>query len=115
VADPIRVLFLCVENSARSQMAEAALRKLGGDRFEVHSAGSAPAAEVRPEVLRLLTQRGYDPTGLRPKGQELFEVYRWDYVITTCDEAREACPRRRSSRLATSSTPAAGTRKRPPG
>ena len=90
--DPIRVLFLCVHNSARSQMAEAFLRRHGGDRFEAHSAGSQPAAAVSPLAVRALAQHGLDASGLRPKHQDTFAGQQWHYVITTCDAAVEACP-----------------------
>src|SRR5919108_2166452 len=90
--EPIRVLFLCVHNSARSQMAEGLLRHIGGDRYEVHSGGSEPTAAVRPLAVRAMAERGIDISEQRPKLQTLFLDYPLDYVITTCDEARESCP-----------------------
>lgn len=86
----MRVLFLCVHNSARSQMAEALLRHLARDRVEVHSAGAEPTA-VRPETLQVLAEVGIHHDGrAKPVGE--FAGQRFDLVITTCDEAREACP-----------------------
>ena len=92
MSGPIRVLFLCVHNSARSQMAEGFLHHHGGDRFEVASAGSAPAAAVRPLAVRVMAQHGVDVSAQRPKHQDELANHHWDYVITTCDESREACP-----------------------
>ncbi|HEY3081603.1 MAG TPA: arsenate reductase ArsC [Chloroflexota bacterium] len=92
MSEPIRVLFLCVHNSARSQMAEGFLRQHGGDRFEVDSAGSEPGAAVRPLAVKVMAQHGVDISAQRPKHQDELAHQQWDYVITTCDESREACP-----------------------
>ena len=89
---PVRVLFLCTGNSARSQMAEAVLQKKGGDRFVVASAGSDPAQAVRPEAIDTLRSRGIDWSGRKPKGYEAIMDQRWDIVITLCDRVKEACP-----------------------
>jgi protein-tyrosine-phosphatase len=90
--DPLRVLFLCTHNSARSQLAEGLLRRLGGDQVAVYSAGSRPAASVHPDVLALLTQWGIDATRQTPKSLEPFRQQVFDYVITVCDRTRERCP-----------------------
>jgi arsenate reductase len=92
VSEPIRVLFLCVRNSPRSQVAAAFLRRLGGDRFEVASAGSEPAAAVDPLAVRVMARHGLDVSGQRPTHQDAFADQRWEYVVSTCDRAREACP-----------------------
>ena len=84
-----RVLFLCVHNSARSQMAEAALRAIGGDAFEVYSAGSEPT-QVHPFTLRALLDAQIDATGLHSKSIKEFMALPFDYVITLCDD--EVCP-----------------------
>jgi protein-tyrosine-phosphatase len=89
---PIRVLFLCTGNSARSQIAEALLTKKGGDRFVVASAGMSPAKEVRPEALAALRARGIDWSAAKPKGLDRIVEVDWDMVITLCDRARESCP-----------------------
>jgi arsenate reductase len=89
---PFRVLFLCTHNSARSQIAEAVLRKRGGDRFEVASAGSEPSGAVHPLALRLIEQIGGDPEAHRSKGLDEVLATEWDLVITVCDQAAEACP-----------------------
>ncbi|MDQ3553841.1 MAG: arsenate reductase ArsC [Chloroflexota bacterium] len=88
---PIRVLFVCTHNSARSVMAEILLRRKGGDAFEVYSAGTEPAA-VRPLTLRVLQEGGFDTSGLRSKSVDEFLGQRFDYVITVCDQARQSCP-----------------------
>jgi len=88
---PIRVLFVCTGNSARSQMAEAILRHLGGSAFEAHSAGTEPKG-VNPLTIRVLEGARIDATGLRSKSVRQFLEERFDYVVTVCDRAREACP-----------------------
>lgn len=88
---PIRVLFVCTGNSARSIMAEALLRRHGGDRFEVHSAGTHPSV-VNPLTLRVLGEAGIDASWARSKSVDGFLGQSFDYVITVCDQAREACP-----------------------
>jgi thioredoxin type arsenate reductase len=87
----VRVLFLCTHNSARSQMAEGLLRALGGDRFEVHSAGTE-VTRVHPLALREMAERGIDISGQRSKHLQEFFGQDFDYVITVCDNARESCP-----------------------
>jgi protein-tyrosine-phosphatase len=89
---PVRVLFLCTGNSARSQIAEALLQKKGGDRFVVASAGANPAKEVRPEAIAALKGQGIDWSGRRPKGYDTIVDEQWDLVITLCDRIKEACP-----------------------
>lgn len=86
-----RVLFLCVHNSARSQMAEGLLRALAGDRFEAHSAGSE-ATEVRPLAIRAMAEIGIDIAGQRSKAVSDYAGERFEHVVTVCDDALEACP-----------------------
>jgi protein-tyrosine-phosphatase/DNA-binding transcriptional ArsR family regulator len=88
---PMRVLFLCTHNSARSQIAEAVMRSLGGDQVEVHSAGSIPT-EVDLDALVTLQEVGIDTTGLYAKSMEQFIGETFDYIITVCDRVRDACP-----------------------
>ena len=90
---PVRVLFLCTGNSARSQMAEAILRHLAGGTVEVRSAGSDPRPEIHPlarEAVRKLF--GLEMTGQHPKSMSDFVSQKFDAVITVCDRAAEACP-----------------------
>jgi arsenate reductase len=86
-----RVLFLCTHNSARSQMAEGLLRHLAGDRFEAHSAGTE-ATRVRPLAIRAMDEVGVDISGQESKTLERYLEEPFDYVITVCDDANEACP-----------------------
>jgi arsenate reductase len=89
--DPIRVLFVCTGNSARSVMAEALLRHHGGDRFEVSSAGTEPKG-VNPLTLRVLSEAGIDASFARSKSVAEFLGQSFDYVVTVCDQARQTCP-----------------------
>jgi arsenate reductase (thioredoxin) len=86
-----RVLFLCTHNSARSQMAEGLLRHLAGDRFEAHSAGTE-ATLVRPLAIRTMDEIGIDISGQESKTLQRYLSEPFDYVITVCDDANEACP-----------------------
>lgn len=88
---PLRVLFLCTHNSARSQLAEALMRQMGGDQVDVYSAGSLPT-EVYPDTLRVLRELGIDGSALYAKSLDRFLSERFDYVITVCDRVREICP-----------------------
>ncbi len=90
-AGPIRVLFVCTHNSARSILAEALLREKGGDAYQVFSAGTE-VAEVRPFTLQVLKEAGLPTDGLRSKSVQEFIDQRFDYVITVCDTARQQCP-----------------------
>ena len=90
---PFRVLFLCTGNSARSVFAEYFLRRLGGARFESHSAGASPSGTVNPMTLRVLRERFHvDAHDARSKSWDEFRAVKFDFVITVCDNARETCP-----------------------
>jgi arsenate reductase len=89
--NPDRVLILCTGNSARSQMAEGLLRHLGGERYEVYSAGTHPSI-VRPEAIEAMAEIGIDISGHRSKSVEEFTGEQFDYVITVCSKANENCP-----------------------
>jgi arsenate reductase len=87
-----RVLFLCTHNSARSQMAEAFLRKHGGDRFEAHSAGMEPS-RIHPLTCRAMAERGLALEGHRSKGlDEYLGRVHVGYLITVCENAEAKCP-----------------------
>ena len=86
-----RVLFLCTHNSARSQMAEGLLRKMGGDQFEVFSAGTEET-RVHPLAIEAMLEIGIDISGQRSKTLDEFKGQQFDYVITVCDRANETCP-----------------------
>ena len=86
-----RVLFLCTHNSARSQIAEAFLRALAGERFEVASAGTE-ATRVHSFAIQAMDEVGIDLAGHTSKSPEGFLNRSWDYVITVCDSANDRCP-----------------------
>jgi arsenate reductase len=88
---PPRVLFLCTHNSARSQMAEGLLRALGGDRFQVASAGTE-ATRVHPLAVRVMDEIGIDLRGHTSKTLDGLLGEPWDWVITVCDSANQRCP-----------------------
>ncbi|MBL6080782.1 metalloregulator ArsR/SmtB family transcription factor [Belnapia sp. T18] len=112
------VLFLCTRNSARSLMAEAVLRKLGGDRFRAYSAGSDPAPQPMPEVVEKLKTLGHDVSGIRSKSWQEFlhrEAPRMDFVIALCDTLQgQNCPDF-GDRAITASWPLPGPGKFEPG
>jgi arsenate reductase len=89
---PLRVLFVCTGNSARSQMAQALLNQRGRGAFRAASAGTYPAPVVHPLALQALAEVGLDGRGLRPKMVDAVLDDGWDLVITVCDQARETCP-----------------------
>lgn len=87
------VLFICTQNSARSQMAEAILRARAGDRFEVHSAGLNPSA-IHPLTVRVMEEAGYDLSGHEAKSvKQYLGRKHFNYVISVCDQAAPSCPR----------------------
>ena len=87
----LRVLFVCTHNSARSQMAEGFLREYGAGRFEVFSAGTEATA-VRPEAIEAMAEVGIDISGQESKTVDRYLGESFAWVITVCDQAREACP-----------------------
>jgi arsenate reductase (thioredoxin) len=86
-----RILFICTHNSARSQMAEGLLRHLGGDQFEVFSAGTEATA-VRPLAIKAMAELGIDISQHQSKTLDRYLHDPFDMVITVCDTAAEACP-----------------------
>ena len=90
-ADPIRVLFVCTGNSARSQMAEALLAEFGGSDFAPLSGGTEPRP-VNPETVAVLREVGIDWSRAVSKPVTPFVGQPFDYVITVCDRARRSCP-----------------------
>ena len=87
-----KVLFLCTQNSARSQMAEGFLRHLAGDRFEAYSAGIDPTPEIHPCAVEAMSEIGIDISGQEATTLERHLQEPFDHVITICDDANEACP-----------------------
>ena len=91
--NPLRVLFLCTGNAARSQMAEALFKKLSKGHADVFSAGTHPRSAVHPVACEVLREHfDVDPAGLQPKHLNRFIGQDFDYVITVCDRAAEHCP-----------------------
>jgi len=88
---PLRIIFLCTHNSARSQFAESLTRHRGGPGVEACSAGDFPTA-IHPLTSALLLEWGIDPTGQESKPLDRFVGQPFDYVITVCDRIREHCP-----------------------
>jgi arsenate reductase len=91
MSDPIRVLFVCTHNSARSQIAEALLREYGGEDFEVASAGTEETT-VNPLAIRVLADAGIDWSRAESKTIDRFLDQHFDYLITVCDRAKATCP-----------------------
>jgi protein-tyrosine-phosphatase len=94
-APPLKVLFVCKGNHARSIMAESIMRRLAGDKFTVSSAGSQPRSEINPFVLRLLRSLNHDVASLRPKSWTEFaqaDSPELDFVFTLSETAANAAP-----------------------
>ncbi|MGI8909857.1 MAG: arsenate reductase ArsC [Rubrobacteraceae bacterium] len=90
----IKVLFLCTQNSARSQMAEGLLRHFAGDRFEVYSAGISPSGEIHPYAVRVMEEVGVDVGDQYPKGLRTYlGKVGFNYLIIVCDRAERDCPK----------------------
>lgn len=90
---PIKVLILCTGNSARSILGEYLLRAKGRGRFEVFSAGSHPTGRVNPLAVRTLREKySIDASDARSKSWDEFKGVKFDFVVTVCDNAKEACP-----------------------
>jgi len=88
---PVRVLFLCTGNGARSQMAEALAQRRSGGLVQAFSAGSHPRS-LHPNTVRVMAERGIDVRGRGAKHLSVFAADRFCYVITLCDRVREVCP-----------------------
>ncbi len=86
-----KLLFLCIGNSARSQMAEGFLRYLGSDRWEAYSAGIEPDS-LNPLFVEAMEEKGIDITQQYSKGLDNIELEEMDIVITLCEEAEQRCP-----------------------
>lgn len=86
-----RVLFMCTGNSCRSQMAEAIVNARMGERYAAFSAGSRPSGYVHPLAIKALAEIGIDHHG-KSKHVDEFRGQSFDYVITLCDPAADACP-----------------------
>jgi protein-tyrosine-phosphatase len=85
-----KIVFICVENARRSQMAQAFAKKIGRGRLEVYSAGSHPSSRIDPLVIEVMTEKGIDLSVKRPKGLNDLPPIEMDYLITMGCE--ETCP-----------------------
>jgi len=85
------VLFLCTHNAVRSQMAEAFLNHLYGDRYSAFSAGSDPT-QIDPIVITVMKEIGMDVSANQSKNVSVFQGRHFDWVITVCDHVQESCP-----------------------
>jgi len=94
VASKIRVLFICQHNSGRSQIAEAYLREIYGDHFEIESAGLEPAEALNPLVVKVMDEVGIDLSKKKP--QSVFGLFKqgrvYAHVITVCHDSETKCP-----------------------
>jgi arsenate reductase len=91
MSDPIAsVMFVCIHNAGRSQMAAGYLKHLAGDRIEVRSSGTAPAESINPAVVMAMAEEGIDLTGNTPKVLTYKDVLASDYVITM--GCGDSCP-----------------------
>ncbi len=86
-----KVLFLCTDNSCRSQMAEAIVNARLGDTWQAFSAGVRPTGSVHPNAVRALAEIGIQHSG-RSKSADEFRAASFDLVVTVCDQAAEECP-----------------------
>lgn len=87
-----KILFLCTGNSARSQMAEAFIRKYADDRFEAHSAGLEPKG-LNPLTVKVMEEVGIDVSGQTSKGIDTYlGKTHFQYLVTVCDDADKNCP-----------------------
>lgn len=85
------VLFICTHNAVRSQMAEALLNHIYGNRYTAFSAGSDPT-QIDPLVISVMSEIGMDVRHHRSKGLDEFKDSGLDYIVTVCDQAHESCP-----------------------
>ena len=94
MSDQLRVLFICQHNSGRSQIAEAYLKKLAGDRVHVESAGLEPAETVNPLVVEVMKEEGLEISNKKP--QSVFELYKegrlFSHIVTVCSDTENLCP-----------------------
>jgi arsenate reductase len=89
-AEKRRILFVCVENAGRSQMAQGFAEALGKGRLEVYSAGSRPSSHINPLVIEAMKEKGIDLSSRHPKGLNDLPPVEMDYLVTMGCE--ETCP-----------------------
>lgn len=86
----LHILFVCIENSCRSQMAEGFARALGGERVSAFSAGSRPSGRVNDHAIAFMKEKGIDISSQHSKGIEAVPSLNWDYIVTM--GCGDACP-----------------------
>ena len=86
----IKIVFICIENARRSQMAQGFAEVFGGEKVEVYSAGSIPSSQIDPIVIEVMKEKGIDLSSKRPKGLNDLPPIEMDYLITMGCE--ETCP-----------------------
>lgn len=90
---PLKIMFLCTGNSARSIFGEYLTKIVAPGKFEAYSAGSEPKGEINPYTLRVLDEiHRLDASDAKPKSWDEFKDTEFDFVITVCDKAKETCP-----------------------
>lgn len=88
-----KIVFVCIENARRSQMAEAFAKAFGQEEIEVYSAGSSPSFQIDPLVIEVMKEKGIDLSGKRPKGLNDLPPIEMDYLVTMgCEETCPAIP-----------------------
>ena len=89
----VKIVFVCVENARRSQMAQGFAEVLGKGKFQVYSAGSRPASQIDPTVIEVMKEKGIDLFGRKPKGLNDLPLIEMDYLVTMgCGETCSAIP-----------------------
>jgi arsenate reductase (thioredoxin) len=88
-----RIVFICIENARRSQIAQGFAEVFGGEKLEVYSAGSQPSSQIDPIVIEVMKEKGIDFSNKRPKGLNDLPPIEMDYLVTMgCEETCPAVP-----------------------
>ena len=94
----MRIVFVCVENSNRSQMAEGFARMIGGDKVDAYSAGSRPSGTISSKAIAAMAEKGVDIRGQQSKSLAELPIVEWDWVVTMgCGDACPHLPARNRS------------------
>jgi arsenate reductase len=88
--EKLKIIFVCVENARRSQMAQGFAEVFGREKVEVYSAGSSPSSQIDPLVIEVMKEKGIDLSSKRPKGLKDLPPVEMDYLVTMGCE--ETCP-----------------------